>query len=81
MAPDRLLNLVHFHLLDGKNEEGRTDLEERLVEADAAWDAVANPEGTDRRPLGAPAWWDEETAGAETLAGAKALQGRVARNR
>lgn len=77
MAPDRVVNLVRHRLYANATEDGRNDLDDALQEAEDAWAVLLNPEGTDARPVGAPAWWNEDTAAEETLAGMATLKKRT----
>lgn len=72
--------MIEFKLLDGLKEERRERIDEILATEADRWAPWLNPEGTEARPMGAPAWWNEETAGQEALAGMTQLQRRVGKS-
>lgn len=77
-GPDRIVNLAHHRLVGDADEDRRERLGDLLAEATAAWEPYLHPEGTDERPIGAPAWWrgDDEAAHV-TQAGVSTLQRRA----
>lgn len=79
MEPPRLLNLVWHYLYADATEESRQRIDDIINESVEAWAPLLNPEGTEDRPLGAPSWWNEATAGQETMAGMRTLQARSRR--